>query len=127
MFRKSLVVISVISLCLLIVITNIFTPTNVGPLGILLLFLCIYLSLLGVVAFLIYFGSYFVAYFSSAFTVVKPIPRVSFRGSYYYSSVISSAPVMMLALQSVGSVGFYEIILIIIFVVIGLVYVSKRI
>jgi len=127
MLKRSLVIATVISLCLLTAIINLFSPTGIGPVGILILFFSIYTSLLGVVTFLIFYISYLVTYFSTTFTVVRPISRLSFRKSYYYSTVIASAPVMMLALGSVGSVGFYENILIFTFVIIGLIYVSKRV
>ncbi len=127
MLKRSLVIATLISLCLLTAIINLFSPTGIGPVGILILFFSIYTSLLGVVTFLIFYISYLVTYFSTTFTVVRPISRLSFRKSYYYSTVIASAPVMMLALGSVGSVGFYENILIFMFVIIGLIYVSKRV
>ena len=52
---------------------------------------------------------------------------LSFRRSYYFSTVLAAAPVMLIGLQSVGSVGIYEFILVMLFVVIGCVYIAKRI
>jgi hypothetical protein len=57
----------------------------------------------------------------------RPMKTLSFRRSYYYSTILAAAPVMLIGLQSVGSVGVYEVILILVFVVIGCVYVTKRI
>jgi hypothetical protein len=41
--------------------------------------------------------------------------------------MISAAPVILIGLGSVGAVGGYEILLVILFLVVGCFYVSKRI
>ena len=57
----------------------------------------------------------------------KPIERLSLRRSYYYATVIAATPIMIIGLQSVGSIGVYELLLVIIFAAIGCLYISKRI
>jgi hypothetical protein len=52
---------------------------------------------------------------------------MSFRRAYYFSTVLAAAPVMLVGLQSVGSIGIYELILVILFEVIGCLYIAKRI
>ena len=49
-----------------------------------------------------------------------------FKKAYYYSTVIAFAPVVMIAQQSIGGVGFFEFFLILIFEIIACIYVSKR-
>lgn len=127
MLERTILVITVASLCLLILLLNLTTPTGIGPFGILAVFALAYLSLLGVMTFLIFSVSHMVAHLSSAFTVKKPIRSLSFKESYYYSTVVAAAPIMIVGLQSVGSIGPYESLLIILFVVIGCVYISKRV
>lgn len=46
--------------------------------------------------------------------------------SYYFASVIALAPVMVVGMQSVGEVGLYELLLVILFVGIACVYIAKR-
>lgn len=126
MLEKIILVITVASLCLLVILLNVATPTGIGPFGILAVFAFAYLSLLGVMTFLIFSISRIVSHLSSAFTVKKPIRTLSFKESYYYSTVVAAAPIMLVGLQSVGSIGPYESLLIVLFVVIGCVYITKR-
>lgn len=115
---------SIIVLSLMLVFT---TPASAGPFGLLVIFISAYLTSLGLISFFLYGGSRIIAYVSSGFTVKKPIRAVSFRRSYYYSTILAAAPVMLVGLQSVGSIGVYEVILVILFEVIGCIYITKRI
>ena len=76
--------------------------------------------------FFVFSSSRIVAHLSAAFTVKKPIQALSFKQSYYYSTIIAAAPIMLIGLQSVGSVGFYDLLLVTVFVVIGCIYIAKR-
>ena len=118
---------TVASLCLLAVLLNITTPATAGPFGILVIFVFAYLSLLGVVTYFLYGISYVVAHLSTLFVVRRPFEVLTLKRSYYYSTVVAAAPIMLIGLQSVGTVGIYEFLLISIFVIIGCLYVSKRI
>jgi hypothetical protein len=118
---------TVVSLCLLIVLLNITTPATAGPFGILVIFFLAYLSLLGVMTFLLYGASWVIAHLSTAFVARRPFEAFTFKHAYYYSSVVTAAPIMLIGLQSVGSVGIYEFILVSFFVFIGCLYVSKRV
>lgn len=101
-------------------------PAAVGPVGILIVFVLMYVSTLGVVTFLLYGGSRMVSRIASYFTVKKPIHLLSLRRSYYFSSVIALAPVMIIGMQSVGGVGVYELLLIGLFELIACIYIAKR-
>ena len=101
-------------------------PASVGPVGILFVFILMYVSVLGVLTFLIFGISRLVVKMSSSFTVKKPLQRLTMRRSYYFSSVIALAPVMLIGMQSVGEVGVYDLLLVVIFVVIACIYISKR-
>lgn len=126
MLKKIVVVITIVSLCLLIFLVNTSTPTGIGPFGILAVFMSAYLSLLGVMTFFIFSVSKLTAHLSTAFTVRKPILALSFKKSYYYSTVFAAAPIMLIGLQSVGSISPYELALVALFVVIGCIYITKR-
>ncbi len=126
MLKKAVIIITLVSLCLLVALVNTTTPTGIGPFGILAVYMSAYLSLLGVMTFFIFFISKLTSHLSSAFTVRKPILALSFKKSYYYSTIFAAAPIMLIGLQSVGSVGWYEIGLVVLFVVIGCIYITKR-
>lgn len=127
MLEKLVAITTVVSLCLLIILLNLTAPTTIGPFGILAVFIFAYTSSLGVVTYFLYAISRIVAHLSSAFTVKKPLSALSFRRAYYYSTVIAAVPIMLVGLQSVGSIGPYELALVLIFAVIGCVYITKRI
>lgn len=106
---------------------NLTTPATAGPFGILAIFIFAYLSSLGVMTYFLYGASRVVSHLASAFTVKKPLVPIPFKRSYYYSTVVAAAPVMLVGLQSVGAIGVYEFVLVLIFVVIGCLYITKRI
>jgi hypothetical protein len=127
MLQRIIAIITVASLCLLILMLVLTTPASAGPFGLLVIFISAYLTTLGLISFFLYGASRLVAYASAGFTVKKPMQPLSFRRSYYFSTVIAAAPVMLIGLQSVGSVGIYEFMLVVLFVVIGCLYITKRI
>lgn len=127
MLKKIVAITTIASLCLLAILLNVTAPTTVGPFGILTVFILGYLSSLGVMTYFIYSTSRIIAHLSSAFTVKKPLQAMPFRLAYYYSTVIAAAPIMLIGLQSVGSIGVYEFILVLLLVVIGCVYITKRV
>lgn len=106
---------------------NITSPAIAGPFGILVIFIFAYLSLLGVTTYLLHGSSIVIAHLSTALLPRRPFEALVFRRSYYFSTVIAAAPIMIIGLQSVGAVGIYELLLISFFVFIGCLYVSKRI
>ena len=118
---------TIASLCLLVALLNATTPVGSGPLGILAIFIFAYLSSLGVMTYFLYAASRVIAHLSSAFTVKKPFVAVTFKRSYYYSTVLAAAPIMLIGLQSVGPIGIYELGLVLVFTIIGCVYITKRI
>lgn len=45
---------------------------------------------------------------------------------YYLCSVIALAPVMLLAMQSVGRLNWYEVVLVLVFEIIAVFYLTRR-
>ena len=127
MLKIIISIITVASFCGLVFLLITTTPVTAGPFGILAIFVLAYLVLIGLVAFFLYGMSRIIAHLSVAFISKKPFIALDFKQSYYYSTVIAAAPIMLIGLQSVGSVGIYEYILMLFFIVIGCLYVSKRI
>jgi hypothetical protein len=127
MVKKIIIIITVISLCLLAVLLNTTTPTVAGPFGILAIFVFAYLSLLGVVTYFIYGASRLSYRLSKLFMFRKPLELLTIKKSLYFSTIISAAPIMLIGFQSVMVVGVYELLLVAFFVVVGCIYVSKKI
>lgn len=118
--------VTVTSLCLLLLILNYTSPSVNGPFGILAVFVFMYLLIFGVMSFVFYFCSYLINKLSIMFATRRPIDVLIFKNSCYFSAMISIAPVMLLGLQSVGVVSFYSLMLVVFFVVIGCLYISKK-
>lgn len=127
MLQRIIALITIASLCLLALMLALSTPASVGPFGLLVIFISAYLTFLGLISFFLYGITRVVAYVSRGTTTRRPLKPMSFRRAYYYSTILAAAPVMLIGLQSVGSVGVYEVILVTIFEVIGCVYITKRI
>ena len=125
MLKKLIIIFTAIALLLLIILLNVTNPASAGPFGILALFVAIYVFFVGIISGLIYFFSKLISKISIIFMPRRPIERMSLKNSYYYSTVIALAPVMIIGLSSVGASSFYSMVLIAIFETIGVIYVSK--
>ncbi|MFI5212361.1 MAG: hypothetical protein ACHQTE_00175 [Candidatus Saccharimonadales bacterium] len=126
MLGKIIAISVLVAIVLLTILLQTTTPTTIGPLGILIVFILMYVSVLGVLTFLLFGGSKLAAKLSASITVKRPLQALSLARSYYFSSVIALAPVMFVGMQSVGKVGIYDIALVLLFVVMACVYIAKR-
>jgi hypothetical protein len=126
MLQRVIAIITVVSLCLLTLMLVTTTPAAAGPFGLLLIFITAYLTCLGLISFFLYGINRIAVYASAGFTLRRPLRVLPFRRAYYYSTVLALAPVMLIGLQSVGAVGIYEFLLVVLFEVIGCIYITKR-
>jgi hypothetical protein len=126
MLGKVLTIGFILATMLLVIILQTTTPATIGPLGILFVFVLMYMSVLSALTFLLFIASKLVAKLALIMAVRRPVQPISLGKSYYYSSVAALAPVMLIGMQSVGEVGFYDILLILVFVIISCVYIAKR-
>lgn len=113
---------SVISIALLVILFEVTTPATIGPFGVLIVFILMYITVLGVLSFFI---------FGLGKIVVKVRSRegqspMTLGRSYYFASVLALGPVIVVGMHSVGEVGLYEISLVTLFLGIACVYISKR-
>lgn len=111
---------------LLVIVLQTTTPATIGPLGILFVFVLMYMSALSVLTFLLFAASKIVSGVASSMMIRRPMQRLSLLRAYYFSSVIALVPVMLIGMQSVGEVGLYDVILIVVFVIISCIYITKR-
>lgn len=121
---KVIAIVALLAFVILAIVVQTTTPMQVGPLGIITVFGLIYLSVLGPLTFIIYGIHLLISALrkrldskASAFTV---------KHAYYYASVLALAPVILIAMQSVGRSGLYDVTLIVIFEIIACIYITKR-
>jgi len=127
MLPRIVATVSVVSLAILLLLITFTTPATAGPLGLLVIFISAYVFLVGVMSFFLFGISRLVVSFSTSLMTSRPLYPLPFKRAYYYSTVLAMAPVMLIGLQSVGSVGLYEVVLVLAFEVIACVYISRRI
>ena len=127
MLGRFLFIAVVIAATLLMIIFHTTVPAAIGPLGILFVFILMYVLALGLLTFLIFWLGVLFRKVIGIFAITKkPIQALSLTRSYYFSSVIALGPIMLVAIHSVGELGFYDVLLVGVFVVISGVYVAKR-
>ncbi len=124
MLWKVLAIGSLFSAVTLILILQTTTPTSVGPLGIIFVFGLLYMSALGLLTFLL-IGIHRLLLINKR-TAVFARDIFSLRQAYYFATVLSLAPIILLAMRSVGGISFYEVILVVLFELIACVYIAKR-
>jgi len=125
MLPRILAPISLASLCVLSLMLVFTSPATAGPFGLLVIFVSAYLTFVGAISFFLFGINRLITMVTSSMTVKKPQP-LEFRRAYYYSTVLGAAPVMLIGLQSVRSIGVYEFLLVIVFEVVACLYVSRR-
>lgn len=96
------------------------SPSTIHPLGILLVFVLMYLLALGVLTFFIWGVGRIMASFDND-RPTQPLAR-----AYYFASVLALAPVMIIGMRSIGHAGVYDVSLVVIFEVIACFYITKR-
>ncbi|MGH7218212.1 MAG: hypothetical protein ACREGE_02085 [Candidatus Microsaccharimonas sp.] len=126
MLPRIIATLSLASLCVLSLMLTFTSPASAGPFGLLVIFITAYLTFLGVISFFLFGMNRLVGMLSTGMTLKKPFRTMDFKKAYYYSTVLAAAPVMLIGLQSVQSIGLYEVILVIIFEVVACLYVSRR-
>lgn len=125
MLRRIVAFITVCSIVGILAIMQSSTPSHSSPLIILLVFLLLYMSVLGVLTFLLH----------SIRLILVRIRRskagdhygsVSFSRSIAYGSVLAFSPIILMAVQSIGGLKLYEIMLVAVFEAVAIFYVYKQ-
>lgn len=126
MLPRIIATLSLASLCLLSFMLTFTSPADAGPFGLLVIFITAYLTFVGLISFFLFGINRLVVMVASGMTLRKPLSRMEFKRAYYFSTVLAAAPVMLIGLQSVQTIGFYEILLVVIFEVVACLYVNRR-
>lgn len=108
--------ISIIGLAGLIVMLNFMSPTEAGPLGVLLFFTTLFVVVFGLVVFLM-----------KSFYKITGKKKVMAGKDYLYSAVITFGPIMLLMAGSFGAINVWTAILIGIFLFLVGFLVNKKI
>lgn len=126
MLPRIIATISLASMIILALVLTLTSPATAGPFGLLVLFISAYLSFVGVISFFLFGVNRLIIMVSQGMTVRKPLRPMAFRRAYYFSTVLAAAPVMIIGLLSVHSVGLYEIALVVIFEIVACIYISRQ-
>ena len=126
MLPRIIATISLASLCVLSLMLTFTSPASAGPFGLLVIFITAYLTFVGMISFFLFGINRLIVMVSAGMTVRRPLRKMEFRRAYYFSTVLAAAPVMLIGLQSVQSIGIYEVLLVVIFEVVACLYVSRR-
>ena len=126
MLGKVIAASTVIAGIILIIMLQVTHPSTVGPLGLLAVFFLLYVIMLGAMTELLWVGSKVVQAIGRKVTSKRPPGRLSLQRAYYFSTVLALGPVMALAMLSIGALGVYELVLIMVFLAVATLYVSRR-
>ena len=108
--------ISIIGLAALILMLNLTSPTEIGPIGVLLFFTTLYVSVFGIITL----GMQVFFYLAAKQPALK-------HKDYLYSAVLAFGPIMLLMARSFGAINLWTITLIILFLFLAEFLVYKRI
>lgn len=118
----------VISLILLLYILNSTNPGTIGPLGILFVFVLLYLfwaSLFFIMLHLV-FAVFRKSSLFRIFMSRRENKPFNWRLSYYVASIIAFMPVLLLAMQSVNQLTLRDVLLVLGFTGLAIFYVIRR-
>jgi hypothetical protein len=126
MLARILSIVGLVSAGLLLILVTTTTPGNAGAFGILAVFVLIYVTVLCALSFVIWLVAKVMNKLGKNLRLSKTPYQFGLKKSYYYSSVLALGPVILISLQAVGGVGIYDIGLVIVFLALGCLYVSRR-
>ena len=126
MLSRILFFIWLLSLFILIYILGFTTPTQIGAVGVLVVFLLFYVVSTITATFFVHIANRIVLQLFFADVVNIKSKSMSLKKAYYFGSVFALGPVMMISLQSVGGVGLWSFVLVCFLLILGSLYVSRQ-
>ena len=114
MFNRLMLFLSIVSVIVILAMINLTTPTSVGPLGVLVFFTMIYVAIYGVINLIV------VAFMKANGK------KGGERKNHYYAAMISFGPIMLLLIQSFGSLSIITIMMTVVCVMLGCFVINKR-
>lgn len=116
----------VLSAIVIAAVVNITSPSDMGPFGILLFFASAYGFFMGLFYVLLFFLKRVTLRLNISPAKKAGIETVTSLRLYYYSTVIALFPVIYIGMQSMGSVGIFEMALLVLFEILACFFVYKR-
>lgn len=108
-----------IALLLLVFVLNTTNPLQSGPLVILAVFVLIYIVIVSALSAALHLVA-------ATVRIVRPESSFSTKRGYYVASIVALAPVLFVALNTLGQLDVLEIVLILLLVSLGCFYVIRR-
>lgn len=102
------------------------SPSEAGPIGVLAIFICLYIVIVAIVYLLLMAASTLVRLVVKENQKVRRLAQWRSVSAYYYASVLGLAPVILLGFQSVGAISWFDATLVVILTTLGCFYISKR-
>lgn len=113
MFKRLSVIFSLIAVVIILAMMNFTTPTSVGPLGVLVFFTTVYVFAYGISLLIVDF-------------FLKLLGKGNTRKDKYYAAVVAFSPIMLLLLQSFGSLSIITVLGVGLFVFLACFVIQKR-
>ena len=114
--NRIIAILSIIGLAVLTIMLIFTSPTEIGPLGVLLFFTTVYIVAFGLITLLIQTFNHFA------------FKKSTLRNKdYLYSAVLAFGPIMLLMARSFGAVNLWTLSLITIFLFLAEFLVAKRV
>ena len=114
--NRIIYLISIIGLAALIIMLNLTSPTEIGPVGVLLFFTTVYVVSFGIVTLL-----------TQSF-VRLAFKKTEFKNKdYLYSAILAFGPIMFLMARSFGAINLWTSGLICLFIFLAEFLVAKRV
>ncbi len=126
MLGKVLTIIGIISVTLLAYVLLTTTPSQVGVVGVLVVFLSFYIALAVLMTFFIYWFNKLVTQLFFADVANYKNKTLSLKKSYYYGLVLALGPVVLISLQSVGGGSVRSFIMVCVLLILGSIYIAKQ-
>ena len=122
MMRNTLIGGLILAIMSMYLLMNSTTPSEAHPIVILSFFLLLYISVLIIIMGALVVGSRLIARLPSR----RQRQVLAYDRAYMVASLLALAPVMLIAMNSVGGISLREVLLVVVFEIVALFYLWKR-
>ena len=126
MLGRTIISSSIVAVVVLFTLLHTTIPATIGPLGILFVFILMYLISLGLVTFLMLGVNNLIFKITPTAKLGHRDQPMTVGRAYYFASVIALAPVIIIGMQSVGETSPYDLLLVGLFLTFSCFYIAKR-
>ena len=109
-----------------LVLLQLTSPNEAGPIGVLAIFVCLYIVIVAIIYLILMAASALVRLVVKENQRLRRLAEWQSVKAYYYASVLGLAPVILLGFQSVGAISWFDVTLVVTFTLLGCFYISKR-